>query len=124
MIVLSKKDKLPKNTIFLQWWKTPIYCKNNLPMLYRVLEIYKNSPWVKKSALESIVEQIEQYKAISLEKDWDNERNWQLAWIRPRDPVEILLIHYRHYPDWKIVLGDKMVIRTKQLSKSIGVRFN
>ncbi len=57
--------KLPPQTIVLEHWQTPAFCRRA----------------VKDEDVHG--DQAKRYKAIVRRRDWDKKRNWPLVWLEP-----------------------------------------
>lgn len=59
--------KLPPNTIVLEHWQTPAFCRKML-----------DAGTVGNG-------QRERYEAIAAGRDWDRERGWRLVWLEAEE---------------------------------------
>lgn len=101
----------PPGTIYLPWWQTPIFCAKNLDDLY-TLKKYAGKH-TGTLARGHVIDQIKRYEAIAAKHDWDIKRNAELVWVQPEGNERVLLMQLKAYPDWRVTLGDKLIICPK-----------
>ena len=115
--VIANAAPMPPETIVLPWWQTPSFCALNLDELYKFLRLKKRGQRTGKTSALHIRAQIKRYEAIANQRDWDEERNWSLAWRRPHSETFITANQLKAYPDWIQTLGDRLRVRPpKRLS--------
>jgi hypothetical protein len=87
--------------VYMPWWLTPNFCARKLNELYKFLEAKKRGAFTGTIARGHIREQIKRYESIVQEKDWNEERNYELVWVEPRIPKRITPQQLALFPDWE-----------------------
>ena len=107
---IAHDEVAPHGTIVLEWYLTPSFCRQQLSELKKFHKAKKEGADTGKTAAGHIRNQIKRYTAFAIAQDWDTDRNAPLVWRRPAGPTEVSIYDLVKYPDWRITLGEHLVL--------------